>query len=287
LNALSNLIVNHYSNKKIEIMTKINSIPRFLDQSEDVKLLQQTLIDLGFNPGAIDGVFGMNTKKALMNFQFSKDLVPDGIIGNKTMNALDFQLQDQIRADGFSKLSWEYKVPESAAWSTFVFGKVDSLFTKFSQCEDITWFRPDYNSLTGNQQINVWGELISAICKFESGWKPWSSMIETTMGNDSVTGKQVKSEGLMQLSYQDKKSYKMLNCKFDWDADKAKADSDKTRTILDPIINLELGIEILARQIDRTKKIALSESVYWAVLKLNGKYSQLPGIIKMVKSLNF
>lgn len=267
-------------------MTKINSIPRFLDHSEDVKLLQQTLIDSGFNPGAIDGVFGMNTKKALMNFQFSKDLVPDGIIGNKTMKALNFQLQNQIRDDGFTKLSWEYKVPESHDWSTFVFEKVNSLFNKFSQCEDITWFRPDYQTLNKNQQINVWGELISAICKFESGWKPWSYMIEKTMKNDPVTGKQVKSEGLMQLSYQDKKSYKMLPCKFDWDLDKDKADSDKTRTILDPIINLEFGIEILAWQVEKTKRIALDESVYWAVIKLNGKYSQLPEIIKMIKSLN-
>lgn len=268
-------------------MKTINSIPRFLDHSEDVKTLQETLLDLEFNPGVTDGIFGMNTKKALMNFQYSKDLNSDGIIGNKTIQALGFVLANQTRQDGYTKLSWEYKVPESKDWSTFVFEKIDDLFDKFSQCEDIIWFRPDYQSLSRKQKINVWGELISAVCKFESGWKPWSYMTETTMKNDPVTGKQVKSEGLMQLSYQDKKNYPMLICRFDWEADRNKADNDKTRTILDPFINLEFGIQILARQIERTKKIALESGVYWAVIKLNGRYSKLPGIIKMVKSLNF
>jgi hypothetical protein len=268
-------------------MKKINSIPRLFDNSNDVKILQQKLLDSGFDPGAIDGIFGRNTKRALMNFQHSKDLNPDGIIGNKTLAALDFVIQNQIREDEYSKLSWEYKVVEAKDWSTFVFEKVESLFDKFSQCEDISWFRPDYSSLTKKQQINVWGELISAICKFESGWKPWSYMVETTMSTDPITGKQVKSEGLMQLSYQDEKNYSKLTCRFDWEADKNKADNDKTRTILDPIINLEFGIQILARQIERTHKIALESGVYWAVLKLNGRYSKLPEIIKMVKFLNF
>lgn len=268
-------------------MKNINSISHFLDHSEDVKILQQTLLDLGFNPGIIDGIFGMNTKKALINFQFSKDLNPDGIIGSKTMAALQFVLVNQTREDGNSKLSWEYKVTEAKDWSTFVFEKVDELFDKFSQCEDITWFRPDYHTLNRKQQINIWGELISAICKFESGWKPWSYMIETTMNNDSVTGKQVKSEGLMQLSYQDQKNYPMLFCRFDWQVDRNKGDNDRTRTILDPYKNLEFGIQILARQVEKTKKIALEKGVYWAVIKLNGRYTQLSEIIKMVKTITF
>ncbi|MFL9835683.1 peptidoglycan-binding domain-containing protein [Chryseobacterium terrae] len=269
-------------------MKTINSIPRFLDHSEDVRILQQTLLDLGFNPGLADGIFGTNTKKALMNLQYSRDLNPDGIIGNKTMAALEFVLASQTREDGYVKLSWEYKVTDAKDWSTFVFKKIDSLFDKFSQCEDIVWFRPDYLSLSRQQQINVWGELISAICKFESGWKPWSYMIETTMkNNDPVTGKKVKSEGLMQLSYQDQPNYPKLTCRFDWEADKNKSDNDKTRTILDPYINLEFGIQILARQIERTKKIAIESGVYWAVIKLNGKYTHLPEIIKMVKALQF
>lgn len=267
-------------------MKKINSIPRFLDHSDDVKTLQLTLQEAGFNPGAIDGIFGINTKKALQNFQHSKDLAPDGIIGSKTLKALDFQLQDEKREDNFTKLSWEYKVTESKEWSTFVFGKIESLQDKFFQCEDITWFRTDYHSLSPKQKINIWGELISAICKFESDWRPWSSMVEKTMKNDPVTGKQVKSEGLMQLSYQDKINYPKLTCKFDWEADKYKADNDKTRTILDPYINLEFGIEILATQIEKRKRIALENSVYWAVLKLNGKHSKLTEIRKMVNLIN-
>ena len=50
-------------------------------------------------------------------------------------------------------------------------------------------------------------------------------MVETTMGADSVTGKQVASEGLLQLSYQDIPNYGALlkypACKIDWQKDKA------------------------------------------------------------------
>jgi lysozyme len=53
-----------------------------------VSELQQRLKDLGFDPGAIDGVFGPRTKAALRNFQLAKGLVADGIAGPKTLAAL-------------------------------------------------------------------------------------------------------------------------------------------------------------------------------------------------------
>lgn len=42
----------------------------------------------GFNPGTIDGIFGPNTKSAVISFQRSKGLVQDGIVGVKTWSAL-------------------------------------------------------------------------------------------------------------------------------------------------------------------------------------------------------
>lgn len=50
--------------------------------------LQTRLRAQGFNPGAIDGIFGPNTKAAVMAFQKSKGLVQDGIVGVKTWTAL-------------------------------------------------------------------------------------------------------------------------------------------------------------------------------------------------------
>jgi murein L,D-transpeptidase YcbB/YkuD len=54
----------------------------------DVTLLQQKLTAAGFNPGAADGNFGAGTQTAVINFQKSKNLPADGIVGAATWAAL-------------------------------------------------------------------------------------------------------------------------------------------------------------------------------------------------------
>jgi peptidoglycan L-alanyl-D-glutamate endopeptidase CwlK len=54
----------------------------------EVTALQQQLAAKGFAVGAIDGKFGEATEKALMAFQKSAGLTPDGIAGAKTFAAL-------------------------------------------------------------------------------------------------------------------------------------------------------------------------------------------------------
>jgi Putative peptidoglycan binding domain/Transglycosylase SLT domain len=270
-------------------MKTIMSIPVFGCHSNDTIILQTELVNLGFNSGIVDGVFGNQTKKAIQLFQKSKGLVADGIIGKKTLTALDFKYLTPINANGYYQLSWENKHPENAAWSNYIFDLIDgTLFDdKFSLCEDLLEFRPDYNDLNRKQKISVWGELISAICLFESSWIPTSWMVEKTMDKDPVTGIQVKSEGLMQLSYQDKKSYASLPCRLDWNADKLLDQNDTSKTIFNPLINLEFGINILAYQIFKFKKIALIKNVYWAVLRKTGKSSRIIEITQMIQNLTF
>ncbi|HEY9651193.1 MAG TPA: peptidoglycan-binding domain-containing protein, partial [Coleofasciculaceae cyanobacterium] len=53
-----------------------------------VKQLQQRLKDKGYNPGTIDGVFGLGTKSAVRAFQKANNLEADGIVGQQTWNAL-------------------------------------------------------------------------------------------------------------------------------------------------------------------------------------------------------
>lgn len=53
--------------------------------------LQTLLRNAGFDPGPIDGIFGTRTQAAVIAFQRSRGLVPDGIVGINTWTALGVQ----------------------------------------------------------------------------------------------------------------------------------------------------------------------------------------------------
>jgi peptidoglycan L-alanyl-D-glutamate endopeptidase CwlK len=54
----------------------------------EVAKLQAQLQELGFNPGLIDGSFGLATEAAVLAFQQSAGLLADGIAGPRTQGAL-------------------------------------------------------------------------------------------------------------------------------------------------------------------------------------------------------
>lgn len=198
---------------------------------------------------------------------------------------------DPNQPDAYLPLSWEKSVNDSVLWSLMLYRLIQTeqpvlLETKVS---DITTFCPRYESLHSVQKINFWGQLIAAIARFESGWKPVARYVETTMGDDAVTGEQIASEGLLQLSYQDAK-YTPSFCKFDWAADKsinAKNPLDARKTIFDPYRNLRCGLAILAKQIKSKKAIAVDKGAYWAVIKLGNSNNKIEKISALTKSLSF
>lgn len=53
-----------------------------------VKKLQTKLVNAGFSPGKVDGIFGPMTRDAVLAFQKSNGLVQDGIVGRMTWTAL-------------------------------------------------------------------------------------------------------------------------------------------------------------------------------------------------------
>lgn len=64
------------------------------DRGQYVKILQQLLVDKGYNPNGIDGIFGNGCLKAVKEFQKNntdingKKLVVDGYVGQKTWGSL-------------------------------------------------------------------------------------------------------------------------------------------------------------------------------------------------------
>lgn len=66
----------------------ISSTLRKGDKGEEVKALQNRLIELGYLTGAPDGDFGNRTRAAIIDFQKMNDLNADGVVGNKTITSL-------------------------------------------------------------------------------------------------------------------------------------------------------------------------------------------------------
>jgi uncharacterized protein YdbL (DUF1318 family) len=265
----------------------IDQIPIRGQKGENVKVIQSQLTQKGFPLGTVDGQFGGKTVAALTSFQTKNNLQIHGLVDLPTLEKLGITFSPKIHENGYMPLSWESVNTTNKVWSDYTFKIIEGLFDDFDKCQDITRIRPDYKSLSKPQKINVWGELISAIALPESGWKPTSWMNENFTNLDSVTGLPVKSEGLLQLSYQDKKSYPKLPCRFDWNADKTLAVDNPQKTIFNPEINLEFGINILADQIRKQGKVILTSNVYWAVIKENGKFQKITQITTMVRNLKF
>lgn len=143
---------------------------------------------------------------------------------------------------------------------------------------------PKYNTLSRSQKIEFWVHFTSALVKPESGYKPTDRMRESTFGKpDSVTKEQVYSEGLLQLSYQDMKSYpNECGGVFDWERDSRISRTSEQKTIFDPMRNLYCGLRILDRTVAKKQAVFFDDNNYWAVLKPNGKYGKVPAISREV-----
>jgi hypothetical protein len=74
----------------------------------------------------------------------------------------------------------------------------------------------------------------------------------------------VRSEGLLQLTYEDAERY---GCDFDWENDKYLDEHDPAKTILQPANNLLCGVKILEFQLVNQKKPLLSKTSYWSPLR--------------------
>lgn len=64
----------------------VGDVTRF--SIEQIKTLQTRLNQLGFDVGEIDGILGSGTKRAIQDFQNSRNLIADGYPGPEVFEAL-------------------------------------------------------------------------------------------------------------------------------------------------------------------------------------------------------
>ena len=100
--------------------------------AREVRVLQRKLRTLGWRPGPVDGMFGARTEQAVVGFQRATGLVPDGIAGPRTRNALDRTRQKPLaRGAGYRPPAGSPRVrmlQERLRGAGFNPGPVDGVF---------------------------------------------------------------------------------------------------------------------------------------------------------------
>ncbi|HEX4286528.1 MAG TPA: hypothetical protein VHZ28_15650 [Terracidiphilus sp.] len=133
--------------------------------------------------------------------------------------------------------------------------------------KDIKIFCPRFNSLSLEDKRAFWAYFFQALAGAEAGLRPTANVRHTepeVAVVDGVSHRMVRSEGLLQLTYEDSDRY---GCDFDWDIDKLLPEHDPGKTILQPKNNLLCGVKILTNQLVDQRKPLLTRSSYWSTLR--------------------
>jgi hypothetical protein len=124
-------------------------------------------------------------------------------------------------------------------------------------------FCPRFYEMGESEKRTFWAYFFQALAGAEAGLNP-----NTSIGHSEPQGAMLmRSEGLLQLAYADRKRY---GCDFNWQVDRALKANDPAKTILQPKNNLECGVKILFNQIIVQHKPLLSRSAYWSTLQPDG-----------------
>jgi hypothetical protein len=153
------------------------------------------------------------------------------------------------------------------AWDAIVEQALPPEMLSTEAPRDVRRFCPRFYQMPDVDKRAFWAYFFQALAGAEAGLNPKTRVRHTepeVAVRDEVTRRAVRSEGLLQLTYEDQKRY---GCDFDWDADKALKPSDPARSILQPKNNLECGVKILTRQIIEQHKPLFARTAYWSTLQ--------------------
>ena len=132
---------------------------------------------------------------------------------------------------------------------------------------DVRRFCPRFYAMGNADKRAFWAYFFQAMAGAEASLDPTTRVRHTELEvavKDAVTHQAVRSQGLLQLTYEDQERY---GCDFDWQADKRLTPEDPEKTILQPKNNLECGVKILTRQIIDMHKPLFARSGYWSTLR--------------------
>ncbi len=164
------------------------------------------------------------------------------------------------------------------AWDKIVEQSVPQEMLSSRVPHDVRKFCPRFYTMSDTDKRVFWAYFFQALAGTEAGLNPTSRVRHTepeVAVVDNVTHKAVRSEGLLQLTYEDANRY---DCDFDWTHDRELATSDPSKSILQPKNNLECGVRILNNQIITQHRALISKKAYWSPLQ--------PGTVPITRSQN-
>jgi hypothetical protein len=154
-----------------------------------------------------------------------------------------------------------------SAWDRIIEEALPASMLSTQVPHDVRRFCPRFYVMGAADKRAFWAYFFQALAGAEASLDPTTRVRHTepeVAVRDEVTGKMVRSQGLLQLTYEDQKRY---GCDFDWEADRRLKPDDPAKTILQPKNNLQCGVKILARQIIDRHKPLFSRSGYWSTLR--------------------
>jgi len=167
------------------------------------------------------------------------------------------------------------------AWDKIVEDALPAnLLSSNKVAKDLRPFCPQFRTMSEADKRAYWAYFFQALAGAEAGLRSTADVRHTepeVAVKDQVTHRMVRSEGLLQLTYEDANRY---GCEFDWSRDKELPEHDPEKTILQPRSNLVCGVRILSTQLIDQRKPLLSKSSYWSVLR-----PQFPGYQEFLKQM--
>jgi hypothetical protein len=152
-------------------------------------------------------------------------------------------------------------------WDEYVEQALPAEMLTADVARDVRRFCPRFATMSETDKRQFWAYFFQALAGAEAGLKPTTDVRHTepeVAKKDAVSGRMIRSEGLLQLTYMDGQRY---GCDFDWEKDKSLPEKDPSRTILQPKNNLECGVKILDNQLITKHEPLLTHSSYWSTLQ--------------------
>lgn len=127
---------------------------------------------------------------------------------------------------------------------------------------DVRRFCPRFYEMSMTNQRTFWAYFFQALAGAEADLNP--DAVAHHRKREREIGIERRSEGLLQLAYEDRKRY---GCDFSIQMDRGLGVDNPERTILQPRNNLECGVKILDDQIIVHHRPLLTRRSYWSPLR--------------------